>query len=746
MAIDTIYYDVTLKHNGKVETKRSIQFGYIGNRGLYKLRVRVDDELDGCTVRIYWHPPADTDAPQSSLVVNGEATVPAIITSVSGSGQMVFEGVIDDQVITTANLPYRVAVNAGIVEGSAPEPGFTAWQQYINAVSEDAESAAKSAKSAEVNANTAELSATSAAEANLNAKASAAAASESATASESSAQKSSTSAESATESANTAKSSASEAAAFAEEASKSATALDEAVQKAAESATEAAKSLQDLKYGIANGDFDGEDGYSPTIEVADTENGHIVAITDKDGTKSFEVLNGKDDTELKDEINANTAARHTHDNKDILDGITTDKIAEWDNKSDFSGSPFIIFSGKYDENQLIGINYETNVYDLALGDNTTFSNIKEAYNTDDSKIVLFTDGVDIYPITDYYFTDDEAERDQEYVEFSKGVVTGAEEFSGAILLTGKITSFYIDDMGNQGAAVSSLNQQSGYGTIANDEYAYNKTLRYVSSNAIQVGYRAFRSCTALKSVVLNKVNKLGVGVFAYDTALTYVELPSVTSIGTEGSGSGDNGTFEGCSALTNIVAPNLTTILGRAFQYCTALTSVEFPELTTFKAHFAFSNCTALTSVIFPKLTNITYGTFEDCTALTYVELPLVTKIEDRAFISCKALETVELPSVTSLGDMAFHLCTSLKKVDLGAITSIGKTSFFNYVCNEVFETLIIRTSSVCSISSGAFDYFPSTMSIYVPSSLVDSYKADSVWATYSDRIKAIEDYPDITG
>lgn len=36
-------------------------------------------------------------------------------------------------------------------------------------------------------------------------------------------------------------------------------------------------------------------------------------------------------------VEQNTLARHTHDNKDILDNVTSDKFEEWDNKSNFSG-------------------------------------------------------------------------------------------------------------------------------------------------------------------------------------------------------------------------------------------------------------------------------------------------------------------------------------------------------------------------------------------------------------------------
>lgn len=44
---------------------------------------------------------------------------------------------------------------------------------------------------------------------------------------------------------------------------------------------------------VKNG-TDGADGVSPTVSVTETTNGHTVAITDVNGTRSFDVLNGKD--------------------------------------------------------------------------------------------------------------------------------------------------------------------------------------------------------------------------------------------------------------------------------------------------------------------------------------------------------------------------------------------------------------------------------------------------------------------
>lgn len=63
-----------------------------------------------------------------------------------------------------------------------------------------------------------------------------------------------------------------------------------------QSAKKAADSLQELKDGIAAGDFKGEpgnDGKSPVVTVTAIENGHRVSITDKDGTKTIDVLNGQ---------------------------------------------------------------------------------------------------------------------------------------------------------------------------------------------------------------------------------------------------------------------------------------------------------------------------------------------------------------------------------------------------------------------------------------------------------------------
>lgn len=62
---------------------------------------------------------------------------------------------------------------------------------------------------------------------------------------------------------------------------------------------------------------DGTNGVSPTVTITEIEDGHTITITDADGTQSFNVLNGAD-------------GNSTFTNKTVLDGITSEKVADWD--------------------------------------------------------------------------------------------------------------------------------------------------------------------------------------------------------------------------------------------------------------------------------------------------------------------------------------------------------------------------------------------------------------------------------
>lgn len=167
----------------------------------------------------------------------------------------------------------------------------------------------------------------------------------------------------------------------------------------------------------------------------------------------------------------------------------------------------------------------------------------------------------------------------------------------------------------------------------------------------------------------------------------------------------------------------------RAFYNCTELLSVSLPNLdinNTGKMIECFGYCTKLTTASLPKFKNGNSGMFTHCTALTTVDFSACTTVPQNTFEYCSSLQTLDLPVCTKINNTAFNNCTSL-------------------------NALILRKSSVCALNNqNALQNTPlrgygGTYSghVYVPSSLIASYKTASNWssiyAAYSDIFKAIE-------
>lgn len=142
-----IDYPVTLTPSGGVVLPghaSALALGYTKNRGVYRLHIDATGEWEGLTIRAFWHVPDGKD-PVSSLVADGYVAVPASVTAQPGNGCITFEGSDGTRTVTSADLRYRVAANSGTDDGSLPEPGTPAWQQLVNAVHTDA-TAAEQAK------------------------------------------------------------------------------------------------------------------------------------------------------------------------------------------------------------------------------------------------------------------------------------------------------------------------------------------------------------------------------------------------------------------------------------------------------------------------------------------------------------------------------------------------------------------------------------------------------------------------
>lgn len=188
--------------------------------------------------------------------------------------------------------------------------------------------------------------------------------------------------------------------------------------------------------------------------------------------------------------------------------------------------------------------------------------------------------------------------------------------------------------------------------------------------------------------------------------------------------------------LDKVYFPLVEKIESQAFYYCSALDAVDFPKVTSIGEH-VFNNCKSMTAANFPLATTVGTYAFRYCERLTSVNLPKITKINEGVFESCKALATIEFPLVSSIGKYAFSYCHSLTSLVLrysGGVCTLSNTNAFNR-CHHILGT----TDSTYN-PNGLKDGY-----IYVPDTLVDSYKAATNWSTYASQIKPLSEYVEVS-
>lgn len=248
-----IELSVSLASNGAVKLAgyaQMLRFGSTKNRGVYRLAVTASGEWEGLAIRCFWHVPGGKDPP-SSLVADGYADVPASVTAQPGNGCITFEGSDGAKTVTSADLRYRVAANSGTEDGTEPEPGTPAWQAFVDAVHTDATAAEQAKTDAQ----------TAAQQAGVSAKKAWQALSDTITAKEDALKAIGDKQTAATQAVDAARDKALKQVKASTEAAQ--TAASEAATSAGnadQSAQEAADSLQELKDGIASGNFKGEQG------------------------------------------------------------------------------------------------------------------------------------------------------------------------------------------------------------------------------------------------------------------------------------------------------------------------------------------------------------------------------------------------------------------------------------------------------------------------------------------------------
>lgn len=198
--------------------------------------------------------------------------------------------------------------------------------------------------------------------------------------------------------------------------------------------------------------------------------------------------------------------------------------------------------------------------------------------------------------------------------------------------------------------------------------------------------------------------------------------------------------FYNVGDITEIVLPSTVKYIGvSAFENCVGLLKANLSKVVMFYDR-AFRNCKKLYSVgDFELAQSIGNRAFynTDLTSVSFGDY--LTTIGDSAFRD-SSLNSVNLDSyrLTTVGDSAFYACSITELiVDTLYDVSFGEDAFAN---NIWLENIYLKSSTgEVSIGETTFEYC-NIENIYINDSMIDEYKANAKWQSYTTYMKNLSD------
>lgn len=193
------------------------------------------------------------------------------------------------------------------------------------------------------------------------------------------------------------------------------------------------------------------------------------------------------------------------------------------------------------------------------------------------------------------------------------------------------------------------------------------------------------------------------------------------------------------------------TSLSTYFKQNTLITT--FHELRYFtnplSATQAFGYCTNLQEITLPEsATVIPNSCFRGCSNLQVVKSGGVTIMHNCAFYDCHQVKFVSMDNVTQLGTSTntstgqslFANADELDRVILPKITAIRVPAFWSNRAQALRYVLITAPTVPTLATSTCFNR--TTYKIYVPNTLIDSYKSATQWSNLSSRLLPVSQFP----
>ena len=145
--------------------------------------------------------------------------------------------------------------------------------------------------------------------------------------------------------------------------------------------------------------------------------------------------------------------------------------------------------------------------------------------------------------------------------------------------------------------------------------SYTPETDFIFENGVITGYTGNETVVNIPHSINEQiVSKIGDNVFAGNTTITEVTIPSTVEII-------GNKTFSGCTNLTS-VSSNVTEIGDYAFENCEKLKDIELPKTLSYLGTGAFAGSAQLSKILLAdRITEIKNDTFSGCSSLTELNI-----------------------------------------------------------------------------------------------------------------------------
>lgn len=141
-----------------------------------------------------------------------------------------------------------------------------------------------------------------------------------------------------------------------------------------------------------------------------------------------------------------------------------------------------------------------------------------------------------------------------------------------------------------------------------------------------------------------------------------------------------------------------------------------------------------VTGVELSNVTAIPASALKGCSAMTYFKAHKVTTLGSTAFYGCTALTAVAFPLFIGQNPSSvFYGCSAMTVADFGGEGTNGVLTTYCFRDCTNLGALVLRSTSMWGLANtNVFSgiQFPTTGKLYVPQSLVASYKTATNWST----------------